>query len=1085
MIKKILFLWLNLFFLTTPILSQAPKDTLVASQYYQKGDSLLIDRKYKESIVFFKKALLLYKKAETWEKVANCYNKVSENQWRTRKIEESLRNAGKALEIGNVYLKKDNLEEAYAYYNIGNTHKLGQRYKESLLYLNKALTIRQKKLPKNHKEIANSYNVIGIIHYYKSEHLIALEYYKKALEIRLETLGPEHKDTAASYNNIGTIYRYYGKLFDALEYYKLFLDITIKHQGKHHFHVGSAYMNIGNIYEGLNQIDIALDYYNKALPIFVQEKQMYPLGILYGAIGNAFALKGEYNKAILHHKKSLDVKTEILGDSHVSIAKTLGNFGSILSMKGEKRRALEYLKKSLRMYKSILGGDHFFVGLNYKLTGVLYVRMNEYETGKNYLEKSKQIFEANFGKNSSNTSDIYQSIAYLLLKQNMYEESIKYYKESLDIIKNIYGDRHLLTSDIYYSIALIYHKQKKYSKAISYFDRAFLANLKNKDVENVEDTLDVNAYYDLGILLKTLHGKAKTLQSRFQKNKDKENLEQSIALYQQADLVINSIRHSYQNYQDKVTLAKKAKETYADAINAHLLVYEETQEQSSLSQMFYYIEKSKANILKELLNDSYAKTYTGLPDELLAIEKTLKTNRAFYNSQINAEQSNTLIDTLKIKEYENELFDINRKQDSLIRVLEKEYPKYHQLKYKNDIISLSEIQENLDDKTTVLEFFTNDSITYAFTISKNLIAVKELTTANLSKKVSKLHESITLKNTNDYKQSAFVLYQELITPIKDKLIGDELIIIPDGPLWHLNFELLLTQNNEAEVRKMPYLLRDYAISYANSANLLFNPLQRASQFSEIRNECLAFSFSDSTQLTSSNTMSLATLRGAGDDLPGTRKEIRAISTLVNGQYFYGSEAIESNFKQNVNQYSILHLALHGDVDHKNPQNSKLYFTKSKDTIEDNLLYSHELFALDIPAELAVLSACNTGTGAIARGEGIMSLGNAFQYAGTKSLLLSSWEVSDKSAPVLIKNFYTNLSDGMNKSKALRKAKLDFLKTTDFDQVAPFYWGSFYLLGNVDAIDLDRPLTTYWYWVVIVCVLLLFTLTYVFYRKRSQ
>ncbi|MBQ0740050.1 CHAT domain-containing protein, partial [Aquimarina celericrescens] len=124
-----------------------------------------------------------------------------------------------------------------------------------------------------------------------------------------------------------------------------------------------------------------------------------------------------------------------------------------------------------------------------------------------------------------------------------------------------------------------------------------------------------------------------------------------------------------------------------------------------------------------------------------------------------------------------------------------------------------------------------------------------------------------------------------------------------------------------------------------------------------------------------------------------------------------------NFKKKANAYSILHLALHGEVDNERPENSKLYFTKSTDTMEDNMLYSHELFALDIPAELTVLSACNTGAGKIARGEGIMSLGTAFQYAGTKSLVLTSWEVSDQTTPEIMQYFYTNLKSGMNKAKA--------------------------------------------------------------------
>ena len=229
-------------------------------------------------------------------------------------------------------------------------------------------------------------------------------------------------------------------------------------------------------------------------------------------------------------------------------------------------------------------------------------------------------------------------------------------------------------------------------------------------------------------------------------------------------------------------------------------------------------------------------------------------------------------------------------------------------------------------------------------------------------------------------------------------------------------------------------------------------------------------------------MSLATLRDTGDDLPGTRKEIKAIANIIDGQYYYGSEAIEANFKKNASRYNILHLALHGEVDNEHPENSKLYFTKNKDSIEDNLLYSHELFALDIPAELTVLSACNTGIGKIAKGEGIMSLGTAFQYAGTKSLLLSSWEVSDQTTPTLMKYFYTNLKEGMNKAKALQQAKLQYLNAADINRTHPFYWGGFYLVGDHAPISFSP--NSYLYWILGFSVLAVILLSLFWYRKKS-
>lgn len=317
---------------------------------------------------------------------------------------------------------------------------------------------------------------------------------------------------------------------------------------------------------------------------------------------------------------------------------------------------------------------------------------------------------------------------------------------------------------------------------------------------------------------------------------------------------------------------------------------------------------------------------------------------------------------------------------------------------------------------------------------------------------------------------------------KDKIKGDQLIIVPDGSLWHLNFDLLLTQNDLSyDPKALSYLLKEYAISYASSANLLFAPFKSDFQ-SKKRQECLAFSFSDG-EIIDTNTMSLAALRATNYDLPGTRKEIKAISDIIDGQYYFGSQAIEANFKKNAGQYNILHLALHGDVDNEHPENSKLLFTKGKDTIEDSYLYSHELFAMNIPAELTVLSACNTGSGKIAQGEGIMSLGNAFQYAGTKSLLLSSWEISDQTTPELMKYFYTNLKAGMHKARALQQAKLQYLNTAHINRTDPFYWGGFYLVGDSSPIPFKD--NTMLYWVMGLGVLILLCIGVLWYQRKRK
>ncbi|TSE05010.1 CHAT domain-containing protein [Aquimarina algiphila] len=954
-----------------------------------------------------------------------------------------------------------------------------------LLYYKKALSVQQNVDPKNYNEIFTSYSCIGTAYTKLSNYKMALVYHEKALIVGRKAFAADHISIGLIHNKIGNVYQYLRQYDKALFNYRKDLEIIIKNFGNKHYYVGLSYMNIGIVYVDLMQYDTAFDYYKKALLIFDKEERLDGLLYLYNNIGNLLIQKGEYDKALLYNNKSLDIGLKIYDRYHEDMAVLYMNSGDIFHSKSNYKRALYYYDKALLIFKEIFGENHFRLKEIFNRIGNAYSKKKEYNTALKYYKKALKINKYLFENNGPEITNSYIQIGRLYFKQDMYEKALLFFEKGLDILQNINSDEYLLTSESYFNIAKIFHKQEQYEKAITYYDRALLTHVKNKGVSDFRNAFDPNQYYNLQSILKILKGKAQTLQSQFLKNNDFKYLDQGIAIYKNADKVVNEIRQSYQNYEDKVSFAKQAKELYKDAINAHLLSYKKTHNQQDLEEAFYYAEKSKANILKELLNDTYAKGFAGLPEEIIEVGKILKTNRAFYQGQIIEQLSSESIDTIKINDYENKLFDLNRKEDSLTHILETKYPKYYQLKYQNEVIHVDDIQQKLDVKTTLLEFFTSDSTSYVFIVSKNNIYVQELQTPGLEKRIKEFHESITSIDLQNYKKQSQHLYNELIKPVEDKFLGDQLIIIPDGSLWHLNFELLLTQKDDTNnPALLSYLLNKYAITYANSSNLLFNSFKNEDASNlEIRRECLAFSFSDSTQITETNTIRLLTLRDAGGDLPGTRREIKAISDIVDGQYYYGSQAIEANFKENASRYNILHLALHGEVDNDRPENSKLYFTKSKDTIEDNLLYSHEIFALNIPAELTVLSACKTGTGKIARGEGIMSLGNAFQYAGTKSLLLTSWDVSDQTTPELMKFFYANLKEGMNKAKALQQAKLQYLASANINRLDPFYWGGFYLVGDSSPIPFKNNTTLYWVLGVIMFVILLFL--FFWYRRKIK
>ena len=126
--------------------------------------------------------------------------------------------------------------------------------------------------------------------------------------------------------------------------------------------------------------------------------------------------------------------------------------------------------------------------------------------------------------------------------------------------------------------------------------------------------------------------------------------------------------------------------------------------------------------------------------------------------------------------------------------------------------------------------------------------------------------------------------------------------------------------------------------------------------------------------------------------------------------------------------------------------------------------------------MVVLSACNTGTGELQRGEGVISLARGFAFAGAKSIISTLWSVNDKSTEVLMSSFYKHLKSGMKKDEALRKAKQDYRRNPKND-AHPFYWAAFIPSGDMSALDLNTQVISIQYksWVLLLIIIMLIIL----------
>jgi len=298
------------------------------------------------------------------------------------------------------------------------------------------------------------------------------------------------------------------------------------------------------------------------------------------------------------------------------------------------------------------------------------------------------------------------------------------------------------------------------------------------------------------------------------------------------------------------------------------------------------------------------------------------------------------------------------------------------------------------------------------------------------------------------------LYTRLVMPAEPYIKGKNLIIVPDGTLTQIPFESLVTsipaKESRASLRHMSYLLKQHVINYSYSGTLFaMNHNHLAYHHTKLLAIAPCYGKINLKELTSQN-------RAMQSDsskllpIPGTIEEVKDINLIFGGKTLLNKDATEKRFKEIADEYDILHLATHGIINNEYPMFSKLVFNPEKDSVNDGLLNTYEIYNLQINSPLVVLSACNSGYGTLHKGEGIISLARGFFTAGAKSIVMTLWSVGDKTSSKLIHNFYNNLAANENIGDAMQRAKLTYLNQSEEMKAHPYFWAGYIVLGNANS-----------------------------------
>jgi CHAT domain-containing protein len=378
---------------------------------------------------------------------------------------------------------------------------------------------------------------------------------------------------------------------------------------------------------------------------------------------------------------------------------------------------------------------------------------------------------------------------------------------------------------------------------------------------------------------------------------------------------------------------------------------------------------------------------------------------------------------------------------------------------------LNQVKEDLDPHEALLEYVLDDPNSYCLSVSREGAHIHTLP-GGRKRIESLIQEYIAeIRAKRDAVGPAKQLWELLVKPVPEAAKATRLLIAPDGMLNLLPFESLRDGSGR-------FLLESRVISYTPSATIL-DMLRGTKELAPAPLPLLAVGdvMYDNQGGAGRKLPPAATVRGriergiadlsgiALHDLPQTREEVQQIGKVVGADaiLLLGQAATETAFKKEpLDQFRILHLAVHGFADTQYPERSALVLGADPKSGDDGLLQAREILRLRLNAELTTLSACDSGVGKLQGQEGVSNLVEAFLAAGSKSVVASLWNVDDASTSALMEDLYKRLAQGEATSAALRDAKLDLLSRFG-NQVSPYYWAAFISVGDTLApIQIRHP-----------------------------
>jgi len=812
--------------------------------------------------------------------------------------------------------------------------------------------------------------------------------------------------------------------------------LSVLQRDENNFHTYSRYID-----SALYVSETYLDSFHYLFPYLYSElTDINRIKRLYKA-SNEAAIKGIQHS----NKQGADLNVYLcnkLAENYIS----LGNYA----------KALSYLVDVETIIRNF-DIDGYYVYNSYMIRAYCYEKMKSYEQVMEYYDKAEEVLLArNKTDEQMDLLHLWLDKAKFLIKSGDYKTSSIYIEK---IITSNYKKNNYVNAELSYIRAQMKESKLESGKSIELLEQAikYYRKIKvtgfNFDVKQslawekmgdylIDQNKSTSAIHAYKEGMYTLGGNLKIDSIQYIRNKDHvirfiskmRNIHFSEKNYKKAGALEEKLL-ALTRYLSIQNSTASIKEFWASE-NLKLFenLIEESYTRNRFDQVFKLMEENKSNILLKDINADLSSERVNIPSDIILEGKKLEEELLYKQSQLLEIKTNEP-NNQELLLLRKEISQLQLKIDSYKNKLEKDFPEIYTLNYKGLDLNVSRLQRTLDNKDLVIEYFIGDRQSYVAFLSRNNILVKKLEDVKVLKdKALSYYDLISHSSSN-----------KLIETVSNSLLNnlglnyleeghytfDNITIIADDFLNNIPFGTL-RQNDGS------FLTDSHTISYQYSAKLSAILSERRQR--KVDNDFIGYAYTTSGNAIAKNRscseLSVSNLKCA-------QKELNSIQTSLEDKKVSLAHNLPSVLDK-AQSTRILHLATHACLDNSNTDLSRIYF-------DETYLTNQELLVTDIPADLVVLSACETGFGDIVKGEGSMSLSKGFFHAGAKSTVVSLWSVDDCSTALLMKYFYEFLRKGFRKDKALQQAKLSYRKYANPDKLHPYYWAGFIIVGDTTAV----------------------------------